>query len=564
MAAAPCLRPLPLQALPLLLLLRKSLVCDGLRLEGRDRRLDHLGSPGSPQEVDVECIDDLDPAYSMFKALEPEDFQQQPNLARRPGSWSRRARRRHDVGQEDGDIVISVSDLLPFSGTGSATDQADNDTTAAGFFKTANATDDNGTVAAGIFNTTSSRLFNVSAPPRKPRWESTNLPGAPRSFAYQASTTRAPNPKKALRPLSWVQYEPARFHAWESWRAGPWESPPQDPPPQGRLAVILTGVLRRMLFPELLKNVVAAAKLTGYEVDVFASLVQEGNGATYSTVGHLSHFDGEPMFAGLKSAEDIARNISWAIGEAGGRVVSLELQTKEEDIAPLPEVNDNGLPFKKLDVNPTPWARRGDEETLYEGKRSRLSRYSPWKDPVGRNVLRRYRTIGKLMERVQDEAAASGRDYSWVLELREDLVWLAPLNLTRFNSSASPTLYSIDCLLYGGLNDKALLYNPQAGVLLGQRYSAFYNNSSPMLDFTHNAESYLGALVMVQNITVTLVPVEYLGAVSSMYRRIGNELEVCIRKTRQLFCVNPPVMPEYCDPEDATMRRRPGFCSDVD
>lgn len=81
----------------------------------------------------------------------------------------------------------------------------------------------------------------------------------------------------------------------------------------------------------------------------------------------------------------------------------------------------------------------------------RLWRYS---EPVRRSVATRFRKEQMALAAVQAAEMAAGVRYAWVLWVREDAHWFAPLDLSRFARGA---VHGKACGGYGGWNDKVWL-----------------------------------------------------------------------------------------------------------
>jgi hypothetical protein len=81
----------------------------------------------------------------------------------------------------------------------------------------------------------------------------------------------------------------------------------------------------------------------------------------------------------------------------------------------------------------------------------RLWRYT---EPVRRSVATRFRKEQMALAAVQAAEAAAGFKYEWVLWMREDAHWFAPLDLSRFARGA---VHGKACGGFGGWNDKVWL-----------------------------------------------------------------------------------------------------------
>jgi hypothetical protein len=129
---------------------------------------------------------------------------------------------------------------------------------------------------------------------------------------------------------------------------------------------------------------------------------------------------GSPHLATLSDAQ-LAAHLASLSSAAGARVASIAM-------IPRPAVE-------------LPTARFPD----------RLWRYS---EPVRRSVATRFRKEQMALATVQAAEAAGGYKYDWVLWVREDAHWFAPLDLSRFSRGA---VHGKACGGFGGWNDKVWL-----------------------------------------------------------------------------------------------------------
>eukprot|EP00418_Pyrodinium_bahamense_P034453 CAMPEP_0179153824 /NCGR_PEP_ID=MMETSP0796-20121207/74827_1 /TAXON_ID=73915 /ORGANISM="Pyrodinium bahamense, Strain pbaha01" /LENGTH=600 /DNA_ID=CAMNT_0020855143 /DNA_START=245 /DNA_END=2047 /DNA_ORIENTATION=+ len=259
---------------------------------------------------------------------------------------------------------------------------------------------------------------------------------------------------------------------------------------KGRLAVLVCGLEDRFLWRSKVERVVAAAAAAGHGVDVYAELVasgaQDSKDAFTPVAGQVKSVD-----ADLENLPDVLER---SIRDAGGRLVHLTLRPTPEDVRLPVGVELRGLPM-------------------------RLPKYPPLTDPIGRNLLRRYQTAERLAR-----LALSGREpYDFVLWTRDDDHWLGPLDLQVFlnDPKASGRVYSKGCLMWGGLNDKTLLFGRAAAeVMLARLFSDFWLPDA-RLERAKNAESFLRAFAEVKGVEPVAVPFGQLPTADSAFVRSG-------------------------------------------
>mmetsp|Transcript_42783 Transcript_42783/g.129597 ORF Transcript_42783/g.129597 Transcript_42783/m.129597 type:complete len:317 (-) Transcript_42783:52-1002(-) len=310
-----------------------------------------------------------------------------------------------------------------------------------------------------------------------------------------------------------------------------------------RLAVLISGLLDRLVLPPLLRDVVATAKAPGYHVDVFMSLSNTSRSQATWFTDARSVFIGEPLLRGVPS-EKVGTFLEQQIRAAGG-----------------------GLPyFELLDVS-------DDIDHLPKERRPRLRFYSPFLSSVGKNLLRRYRSLERLWDQVQLAEQKGSFNYDYLLVAREDVAWINPLRLDRMGLNQNVgVVYSVNCRQYGGINDKVLLMDRAAAPSMMRPYTEWYQNPSRALD-KPNAEQFLQAVAFEHGVYVVEPPLSVLLAESAMYQAFnGSQPALCSRKTMRAgwtSCpkqvANLPLLPDcrHETPAVATFAA-PMDCSDAD
>eukprot|EP00930_Biecheleria_cincta_P094758 TRINITY_DN8623_c0_g1_i1.p1 TRINITY_DN8623_c0_g1~~TRINITY_DN8623_c0_g1_i1.p1 ORF type:complete len:532 (-),score=107.84 TRINITY_DN8623_c0_g1_i1:151-1746(-) len=133
----------------------------------------------------------------------------------------------------------------------------------------------------------------------------------------------------------------------------------------------------------------------------------------------------------------------------------------------------------------------------------KISQYSPKTTTVGRNLLRRWKSIQCLWHKALEEEKAGNFRYMFVMVAREDPTWLSSLNMNTFNIAGSQNaIFSKNCNAWKGLNDKVFVFGRLAAEKsLTGLYTEFWNNTVD----ASNAEGYWKAYTASKGVQSVLV-----------------------------------------------------------
>eukprot|EP00041_Stephanoeca_diplocostata_P037203 m.1395877 g.1395877 ORF g.1395877 m.1395877 type:complete len:479 (-) comp24994_c1_seq40:2591-4027(-) len=282
-----------------------------------------------------------------------------------------------------------------------------------------------------------------------------------------------------------------------------------------RVAVLVSGVLRRFLPKRIVQGIVQPQQANGVDVDMYIHIVNV-DVSTY--VGKIKSYEYEPPIDTILPNITAYRAYVMQLFEgAGARVVKFNIDDQQEHLLPWP-LHDSG----QMNL-----IRRRMHE--YPASKNKSN------SEIGRNVLRRYATVEKQWADAQSFEAASGFKYNWVLWTREDTAWLLPLQL---NWRTFPTgfhvngvVYTRDCLTWANVSDKVLLMDREAAsTLLVHLYRDFYNYTGTELESV-NAETYINKVLKLHGIMHVIPGTNVLAASDARYERWkDNGPYFCYRK----------------------------------
>merc|ERR1719195_646326 len=252
-------------------------------------------------------------------------------------------------------------------------------------------------------------------------------------------------------------------------------SPAGDARP--KLAVLTVGLADRLLLASKVHTVLGPTVAKGWDVDLYVSVVSRGRN-------------------NASTLRPIKNNVSAQVAE--------HLETVDA-IKALASTGGWTLRFCELN---------GDVLEVDSSIRSNITRiriFPPASSEVGKNILRRYKATELLMHQLQDVERTHGFSYDFVLVTKDDDHWLGPFNISTFFAvSDNPKhVFSKNCLRWGGVNDKTLLYSRQAAeAVLPRLYSDFWIEE-PTLN-TANPEQYLAARFKLQGVESVFVALHHL------------------------------------------------------
>jgi len=266
---------------------------------------------------------------------------------------------------------------------------------------------------------------------------------------------------------------------------------------RGRLAVFITGIEDIMVWQSKAGSIVAAPVREGFAVDVYLVLVRSGKqtGKPYIST------DG----AGSAGRFNMT-NAEIDVAQAGGRLVYRKILRHHENVeASFPSNTDF---FEK-----------------------RISRYSPLHTAAGANLLRRYFTYESMLQQAARIEALEQFQYDLVLVTRDDDYWVEPLRLTGFMQGLNwrRTVFSKDCNLWGGINDKTLLFGREAAKrILGRIFTDFWLPTQRLNVKT--AEHFVSVFAKMKRVVSRVVAFQLLPTFVSVY--VGNS-------TMSKLCISP-------------------------
>lgn len=184
------------------------------------------------------------------------------------------------------------------------------------------------------------------------------------------------------------------------------------------LAILLLGHRERLVFDSIPPNVIQPTVADGTPVTLFAIL--ESGRLSRAWVPTKHAFVANPRFNALDDTA-MSERLATLVRAAGGTVGTIEVGTPRPDVrAPRDE-----------------WAR------------VRMHTYpAETRDAVAASL--RKEQLG--YEAILRAEEATGARYKWVLLLRDDSHWFAPLNLSRFEEGL---VHGKDCKQWGGWSTRA-------------------------------------------------------------------------------------------------------------
>jgi len=256
--------------------------------------------------------------------------------------------------------------------------------------------------------------------------------------------------------------------------SSPWGSPCGNSGGSRMVAVIMTGLKRRLLLESFIKHVVKRLASLGYKVHVYLSLVEA---SSYGDFQQGRKSVEVPTAIANLSGRDFQDVVREKITEAGGCVAELSVQGSEV------------IPF------------------FPDGfKHQMLSEYPPWKGEVGRNVLRTWKSREVLWKAAKCNERSMGEQYAMSMWARPDTFWMGDLvdpTAMMARPNASNALWTKNCHNWGGINDKVALMGRQAADKMFDAYTMWLDARVNIV--ATNSEGFLSTLAKMNGIQSQLL-----------------------------------------------------------
>jgi len=261
-----------------------------------------------------------------------------------------------------------------------------------------------------------------------------------------------------------------------------------------RLAVIITGIEDSFAWANTPEKVIAPATHQGYSVDFFIRLVAHGkqNDAQWNAI--RGETDSKVDIESWKTA---AEHSSFATTSTQSQV---QVSSWKETIA-----HTAGAQVKIIEL-----LDHKEEIDIPPTAPMKIETYSPKVSEVGRNLLRRFKSIEFLMHKIKEHEEANGFEYDFVMVAREDPTWMSPLNMHTFSVIGHENkVFTKGCLQWSGINDKVFVFGRSAAEKsLTKLYSEFWTN--PVDE--SNAEQYWKSYTASKGVVSAPVRPEELAA----------------------------------------------------
>jgi len=300
------------------------------------------------------------------------------------------------------------------------------------------------------------------------------------------------------------------------------EAPASHP----HIAVLMTGLKGRLVLESTLVKVLRWNVGAGYRMHVFAHFVDKFGFSAY--ISNLPPARPDPVL--LKVGPRPQAFAEWfrsKVESTGAKVVHFSQQRPHEHIDPLPDF-----------------------------ARKRWGDYNPFftdgKGFAGRNLLRRYKSAEMLWNLTRRSEKLHHIQYEFVLWIRDDPYWIQPLDLRSFPKPPyeRPRMYTRDCALYNGFNDKTLLLDRKAAPFMLSLYSTFYNNSDPRLAFSTGAEVFVTQVADIKGVDSFTVPFSRVSNIDAeFYTTKEGHVGVCLKELYAWNCLTgslPQGVPSFC------------------
>jgi len=241
-------------------------------------------------------------------------------------------------------------------------------------------------------------------------------------------------------------------------------------------AILISGMIDRLLVAPLMENLVRANVEAGTPVDTYFAMKPPSDVQSYAANKGES---------------------KWLVTEASAEKYVVDPKVARVLTEPSAELCEHLCRWARMAGAGTCASEREPDDPLElphdDAHQPMLSFYSPLSTASGASVLRRWRSIEVLWGRAKQTEQAGGFRYNSVLLVRDDDYWLTPYIFDTTDFAAHPnSLKSMSCLEAHGINDKMIHLGREAVEKVGMAYRAWKDKAPPYaLQDTRNAEEFL-------------------------------------------------------------------------
>jgi len=252
-------------------------------------------------------------------------------------------------------------------------------------------------------------------------------------------------------------------------------------------AILISGMIDRLLVAPLMENLVRANVEAGTPVDTYFAMKPPSDVQSYAANKGES---------------------KWLVTEASAEKYVVDPKVARVLTEPSAELCEHLCRWARMAGAGTCASEREPDDPLElphdDAHQPMLSFYSPLSTASGASVLRRWRSIEVLWGRAKQTEQAGGFRYNSVLLVRDDDYWLTPYIFDTTDFAAHPnSLKSMSCLEAHGINDKMIHLGREAVEKVGMAYRAWKDKAPPYaLQDTRNAEEFLFKLAMSQGVAI--------------------------------------------------------------
>ena len=245
-----------------------------------------------------------------------------------------------------------------------------------------------------------------------------------------------------------------------------------------RLAIVVSGSLRRYFFQSSLQHLIKPLSEQGHLVDYYLALAMGDAPAYRSDAGYMNYMDYDPVLKyGMEHQNiNIQDYISKKIEQVGGKSNHIILRKRFE-------IERNDLLQKRRKISQKNlFPNEEDPDIAFPLKDFRSAQVKQRTSNANRNLLSMHLGIQELWTNAESYENSNDWKYDYVMYLRDDIQWLDDFNLNKLLALGDADIYILSCdarqppLHIDEINDHALVVKREVADFFGMYFTNLFKD----------------------------------------------------------------------------------------
>ena len=246
-----------------------------------------------------------------------------------------------------------------------------------------------------------------------------------------------------------------------------------------RVAIVVSGSLRRYFFQSSLQHLINPLSEQGHLVDYYLALAMGDAPAYRSDAGYMNYMDYDPILKdgmehNLGKTTQLQDYIGKKIELVGGKLKHAILRKRFE-------IEHNNLLKQRREMSKTVlFPNEEDPDIAFPLKDFRSAQVKQRTSNANRNLLSMHLGIEELWTNAQNYENENEWKYDYVMYLRDDTQWLSDFDLNKLLSLGDADIYILSCdarqppLHIDEINDHALVVKREVADFFGMYFTNLF------------------------------------------------------------------------------------------